>query len=67
MSEKAKENITIITGLITLVSGIVLCFFGFFLSHRIENSVLVYFGQCLIYCASVLGLHDYLKHFKNAN
>lgn len=64
-----KEAITIATGIVTLVSGIVMCFLGFFLSadHDIAGSVLFYFGQCLIYTASVFGVVEYLRYYKNAH
>ena len=53
----------IVAALITLASGIVLCFLSFFLDrqHEIHSSVLWYFGQTLLYAASSFGLATYVK------
>ena len=58
-----KDNMMIVAALITLASGIVLCFLSFFLSrqHEINSSVLWYFGQTLLYAASSFGLATYVK------
>lgn len=58
-----KDNMMIVAALITLASGIVLCFLSFFLSrqHVINSSVLWYFGQTLLYAASSFGLATYVK------
>ena len=58
-----KDNMMIVAALITLASGIVLCFLSFFLSrqHVIHSSVLWYFGQTLLYAASSFGLATYVK------
>ena len=58
-----KDNTMIVAALITLASGIVLCFLSFFLDrqHEIHSSVLWYFGQTLLYAASSFGLATYVK------
>ena len=58
-----KDNMMIVAALITLASGIVLCFLSFFLDrqHEIHSSVLWYFGQTLLYAASSFGLATYVK------
>ena len=58
-----KDNTMIGAALITLASGIVLCFLSFFLSrqHVIHSSVLWYFGQTLLYAASSFGLATYVR------
>lgn len=58
-----KDNTMIGAALITLASGIVLCFLSFFLDerHEIRSSVLWYFGQTLLYAASSFGLATYVK------
>ena len=58
-----KDNMMIVAALITLASGILLCFLSFFLDcqHEIHSSVLWYFGQTLLYAASSFGLATYVK------
>ena len=58
-----KDNMMIVAALITLASGIVLCFLSVFLDcqHEIRSSVLWYFGQTLLYAASSFGLATYVK------
>ena len=58
-----KDNTMIVAALVTLASGIVLCFLSFFLDrqHVINSSVLWYFGQTLLYAASTFGLASYVK------
>ena len=58
-----KDNTMIVAALVTLASGIVLCFLSFFLyrQHEIHSSVLWYFGQTLLYAASSFGLATYVK------
>lgn len=58
-----KDNTMIGAALITLASGIVLCFLSFFLDkeHNVKSSCLWYFGQTLLYAASSFGLASYVK------
>lgn len=58
-----KEKWQYSTATFTLFSGIVLCFLSFFLhSHTIHDSILMYFGQTLIFCASVFGINLFIKN-----
>ena len=63
MKKDMKDNTMIGVAVITLASGIVLCFLSFFLDrqHEINSSVLWYFGQTLLYAASSFGLATYVK------
>lgn len=63
MDKDRKDIIMIIVAIITLLSGIVMSFLSFFLSvsHTVHDSVLWYFAQCLMYCASTFGLYSYVK------
>ena len=63
MKKDMKDNMMIVAALVTLASGIVLCFLSFFLDrqHVINSSVLWYFGQTLLYAASSFGLATYVK------
>ena len=58
-----KDNMMIVAALITLASGIVLCFLSFFVSrqHEIHSSVLWNIGQTMLYAASSFGLATYVK------
>lgn len=59
----AKEKAQYGTAIFTLFSGIVLCFLSFFLhQHTIHDSVLMYFGQTLIFCASVFGINLFIRN-----
>ena len=63
MKKDMKDNMMIVAALITLASGIVLCFLSFFLDkeHNVKSSCLWYFGQTLLYAASSFGLASYVK------
>lgn len=63
MKKDIKDDAMIGAALTTLASGIVMCFLSFFLDscHEIKSSVLWYFGQTLLYCASSFGLATYVK------
>lgn len=66
MKKDIKEKIMIISALTTLASGIVLSFLSFFLSsYHIDNSVLWYFAQTLMYAGSCFGIGAYITKFKN--
>lgn len=62
MNRDKKENVQYGTAMFTLLSGIIMCFLSFFLhNHNIETSVLMYFGQTLIFCGAVFGINMYIK------
>ena len=66
MSKDIKEKIMVTSALITLGSGIVLSFLSFFLSsYRIDNSVLWYFAQTLMYAGSCFGIGAYITKFRS--
>lgn len=67
MKKDTKEKIMIISALTTLMSGIILSFLSFFLSkiHHIDESVLWYFAQTLMYAGSCFGIGAYIQHFKS--
>lgn len=57
-----KEKVQYGTAITTLTSGIVMCFLSFFMNeYEIENSVLMYFGQTLIFCGGVFGVNLFIK------
>lgn len=62
MNREQKENIQYTTAIFTLFTGIVMCFLSFFMNeYDIETSVLMYFGQTLIFCGAVFGINMYIK------
>lgn len=64
-----RENVSLVSALLSLISGIVLCFLSFFLSedHSIDNTVLWYLGEMLVYAGSILGLKSYIDYKINEN
>lgn len=62
MKKDRKDNIMICTAVLTLMSGIIMSFLSFFLSeiHKIDDSVLWYFAQTLMYAASAFGIYSYI-------
>lgn len=63
MTPSNKENVQYITAIITLFTGILMCFLSFFLNkYAIESSVLMYFGETLIFCAAVFGVNMLIKN-----
>lgn len=59
-----KDCAMLLSAMVTLASGILMSFFAFFMSvdHIINDSVLWYFGQCLMYAASSFGVFSYIKY-----
>lgn len=59
-----KDVVSTLTAIVLIASGIVLSFLSFFLSAEgvIDDSVLWYFAQTLIYAGSVFGLKDYIDY-----
>ena len=63
MNNDTKTNVQYATAIGTLISGIVMCFLSFFLNkYMIESSVLMYFGEGLVFCAAVFGLNLMIKN-----
>jgi hypothetical protein len=56
-----KEIAQVWTAIVLIVSGIVLSFLSFFLStkHSIDDSILWYFAQCLLYAGGIFGIRNY--------
>ena len=56
-----RESYQIITATALLGSGVVLSFLSFFLTseHVINDSVLWYFAQCLLYSGGIFGIRNY--------
>ena len=66
MKKDIKEKLMVASALTTLASGIVLSFLSFFLSsYHIDNSVLWYFAQALMYAGSCFGIGAYITKFKS--
>lgn len=62
MTNNTKETVQYTTAIGTLITGIVMCFISFFLNeYNIEDSVLMYFGETLIFCAGVFGVNLYIN------
>ena len=62
MKSNIKETTQYITAIVTLFTGIVLCYLSFFLNnYNIADSVLMYFGQTLIFCSSVFNINIYIN------
>lgn len=62
MTNERKETVQYITAISTLATGIIMCFLSFFLNkYAIESSVLMYFGQTLIFCGAVFGINMVIK------
>lgn len=59
-----KEGIMIVSALVMLLSGIVLSFLSFFLSkiYKVDESVLWYFAQTIVYASSVFGIGSYVNY-----
>ena len=63
MNNDTKTNVQYATAIGTLISGIIMCFLSFFLNkYMIESSVLMYFGEALVFCAGVFGLNLVIKN-----
>ena len=70
--KERKEIAQVWTAIVLIVSGIVLSFLSFFISkeHCIDNSVLWYFAQCLLYAGGIFGIRNdtitKIGHIENA-
>ncbi len=58
------ETVSILIAAILVASGITLSFLSFFLTaeHMINDSVLWYFAQTLLYAGSVFGIKGYVDY-----
>lgn len=58
-----KEKIQYSTAILFLFSGIVMAFLAFFLNeYDIENGVLLYVSQSVIFCGAVFGLNIFIRN-----
>lgn len=60
-----KEDIAVVSAMVLLGTGVVLCFISFFsppVKGEISDSALWYLGQSLIYAGSVFGLKNYIDY-----
>lgn len=61
MQKNTKEWIQYGSAVGMLLSGVALTFLCFFLNHyHIEDSVLLYVAQCLVYAGSIFGVAIYI-------
>lgn len=58
--DKAKN----VSAVLLVVSGIIMCFCGFFAEPigEIDETVLAYLGECLIWAGSMFGMTEYVRH-----
>lgn len=62
MTKDTKERVQYTSACLMLASGVVLTFLCFFLNHyRIEDSVLWYLAQTLLYAGSIFGVGMYIN------
>ena len=57
MQRNTKDWIHYSSAGIVLIAGIVLVYISFFMSHDVTSNVLWYFGQSLVYVATVFVSH----------
>ena len=63
MTTDRKEALQYITAIGFLITGIVLCYISFFLNeYDINNGVLFYLGQAVIFCGAVFGINVMVKN-----
>lgn len=64
-----KDKIQYITAVVTLLSGIVMCYLAFFMGEKrdIPNGALWYFGQTLVYAATIFGFKLAIDEIKHKN
>lgn len=64
-----KDKIQYITAVVTLLSGIVMCYLAFFFSESkdIPNGALWYFGQTLVYAATIFGFKLAIDEIRHKN
>lgn len=57
MEQQTKDRVQYISAVVTLISGIVMCYIAFFRSSDgdIPNGALWYFGQTMVYAATIFG------------
>ena len=68
MNNDTKTNIQYATAIVTLISGIVMCFLSFFLNkYVVHDSALWYFGETMSFAGGIFGIGLYVNYkVKNA-
>lgn len=68
MNANQKETTQYIVAIITLFSGIIMCFLSFFLNkYVVHDSALWYFGETMAFAGGIFGIGIYVNHqVKNA-
>lgn len=63
MTLHTKELIQYASATGLLITGVVMSFLSLLLPPRgvIDNSVLLYLGQCVIFCGAVFGIRSYIN------
>ncbi len=62
MTDNTKSNLQYSTAIGTVISGVIMCFLSFFLNdYVVDDSVLWYFGETLIFCGAVFGVNVMLN------
>ena len=70
MEQHTKDKVQYITAVLTLISGIVMCYIAFFKSEDgdVPSGALWYFGQTMVYAATIFGfkmvVDDYIRKNK---
>ena len=70
MEQHTKDKVQYITAVLTLISGIVMCYIAFFRSEDgdVPSGALWYFGQTMVYAATIfvfkLVVDDYIRKNK---
>lgn len=57
MTQQTKDIVQYGSAVVTLLSGIVMCFIAFFMSENpdVPSGALWYFGQTIVYAATIFG------------
>ena len=63
MKTERKENIQYTTAIIFLFTGIVMCFFSFFMNeYDVGGGALTYLGEAVAFCSGVFAINIYVKN-----
>ena len=63
MNNDTKTNVQYATAIVTLISGIVMCFLSFFLNkYVVHDSALWYFGETMAFAGGIFGIGLYVNH-----
>lgn len=62
-----KQYLQLWTAVVTLALGHFLVYLDFFARGYVHGNTLMYFGQCLIYAGSALGVKLYIDYLNKKN